>query len=237
MKIAICIDYDNLEETQKHSGILSVVTSVLQKMHFDSLPSNSICHIRLYGGWFEGSSMSQLSQAVSVKIQQEFPGIIRLIDTKGRTSAIQASAELAMSLLEEPGFHLFDTYRRKAHPRNIRIETQANIGCSTQGCPIPIVQKLLRTGTCPTNGCTTGNKKLLYRNEQKIVDTMLTCDLLYLSQQQYNEILLISQDDDFLPPIRSIILRGSKIIRVHPKFSAHRTPINIAGTILPELEV
>lgn len=237
MKVAICIDYDNLIEIQKTSGILSTVTRVLQKISLNSQESKGVCHIRLYGGWFEGSTMSQLSQKISVKLNEEFPSQIRINLADGRSCVLNASAELAVALLEEPGHHLFDTYRRKGKPRNIRVETQSSVGCINHSCPLPMASKLLKSGSCPVGNCAVSDSPLVYRHEQKIVDTMLTCDLIYLSQQGYDALLLISEDDDFLPPIRTIVLRGSKIIRIHPKFSIHRSPIKIAGETLIEMEI
>ena len=237
MKIAICIDYDNLHPMQKITGILSIVTSVLQKMQFSSLPKQGVCHIRLYGGWFEGQEMSQLSQQISIKMQEEFPALIRVTDASGKYCSINTTVELAVSLLEEPNYHLFNTYRKKSKAQNIRVESQERVGCSSSSCPIPVARKMLKTGKCSIGNCTAGDQILIYRHEQKIVDTMLTCDLIYLSQQDYDELLIISEDDDFLPPIRTIALRGSKIIRVHPKFSSHRVIIDIAGQPLSELEI
>ena len=78
---------------------------------------------------------------------------------------------------------------------------------------------------------------LVYRNEQKVVDTMLTCDLIYAPQQGFDHIVLVSADDDFIPPVRTLLLRGSTITRVHPKLSDQRQRTIVAGNPLVELEL
>ncbi|MCL5229617.1 NYN domain-containing protein [Pseudomonas nunensis] len=234
MKMAICIDYDNLHKPQKAAGIMSVISSALIKMPEILESSLGTCEVRLYGGWFEGENLTKLSQDVSVNIQDEFPTILKLPTATGMCK-ISVTVELAFSLLEEPSHHLFNTYRKKGKPHNLRVEKQANIGCSTPTCPLPMARKLLEKGFCPSDGCAHSDKHIVYRHEQKLVDTMLTCDLIYLAAQQYDCLIIISADDDFLPPIRTLLLRGSKVIRVHPRLNIGSQPVNVAGRKLIEI--
>jgi hypothetical protein len=57
---------------------------------------------------------------------------------------------------------------------------------------------------------------LLSRPEQKMVDTLLVTDLVYLSLTEKSAIAVISNDDDMWPGIRQALLNGSTIIHVHP---------------------
>lgn len=237
MKVAIYIDYDNLHDSHKTAGILDIVTRVLMKLPVPPHESRGICEVRLYGGWYEGEEMSQLSQKLSVKVQNDFPKLIRIPSSSGQPCIINTTVELALALLEEPAHHLFNTYRKKGKPRNVRVETPENIGCKNIGCALPAARKLLKTGNCPIDNCSTIRTPLVYRHEQKIVDTMLTCDLIYIAQKQYDYLLLISEDDDFLPPIRTILLRGLKVIRVHPRLNPLRTSVSVAGIQLVEMEI
>ncbi|PUE78173.1 NYN domain-containing protein [Cronobacter sakazakii] len=237
MKITICIDYDNLSPTHKTRGIYDVVQKTLSQVSEFFIRKMVRCEIRLYGGWYEGDTLSILSQDLSVKLQNEFPSVIRVLKDDGQIVSIQATAELALSLLEEPSHQLFNTYRRKGRPNNIRIETPDNVGCSSTNCPLPVVKKILQKGHCPNTGCTSGVGPLVYRHEQKLVDTMLTCDLIYLSNQDNDFLFIISADDDFLPPIRTLMLRGAKIIRVHPQISNNLAPIRIGTETLTEIGI
>lgn len=237
MKIAICIDYDNLGPLHKAAGILDVVQKTLLEASGMFFRKIGECEVRLYGGWYEGDSLSVLSQQLSVSIHSEFPAVVRVPNSDGEIIVLRVTAELAVSLLEEPGHQLFNTYRRKGRPSNIRVETPASVGCSTSTCPLPLAKKLLQKGRCPTQGCVAGGASLVYRHEQKLVDTMLTCDLMYLSNQEYDFIFILSADDDFLPPIRSLLLRGAKIIRVHPQMSSALVPIKVGASTLIELGI
>jgi uncharacterized LabA/DUF88 family protein len=237
IKIALLIDYDNLTELQKSSGILDIATRALMQLPKDISETRGKCAIRIYGGWYEEQSMTNLAQSLSVSMQDDFPAIIRIPTILGEPLSLTTNAELARALVEEPSHHLFNTFRKKGRPANVRFLKPEDVGCTNTECSLQVAKNLLRTGRCPSNGCSVTRADLVYRNEQKIVDTMLTCDLLYYSKLEYDHIMLISGDDDFLPPLRTILLRGAKVYRVHPTSSNYRAPIHIAGTQLHEMEL
>ena len=228
MSIAVFIDYDNLLTAHKTSGILDVVTKVLLQVPPASQEGRRECAVRIYGGWYEGPSMTQLAQKVAVEIQRDFPAIIRL--PKGTIhSFLPTTAELAVAMMEEPSHHLFGTYRRKGKPANLRVQMPQSVGCTDAACPLPLAAKLLKSGSCPISTCTVSAWDLVYRHEQKLVDTMLTCDIIYALRLDYEQIILVSDDDDFLPPLRTASLRGTRVARFHPRPSAQRSPLSSLG--------
>ncbi len=237
MKVAVLIDYDNLLETHKISGVLDIVTKVLMQLPKQVSVVRGACDIRIYGGWYEGNIMSKLGQEIAVAIQNDFPAIIRIPSALGNNILLTATAELARALMEEPSHHLLNTYRKKGRPSNIRVQKPEDVGCLSATCPLPIARKLLKSGSCPVNGCATSKGELVYRHEQKIVDTMLTCDLIYIAELGYDYIFLVSGDDDFLPPLRTVLMRGGTIFRVHPQLSVHRLPLPVTSARLIELEL
>jgi len=200
MEVALLIDYDNLSERHKSSGILDIATRVLMQLPKDISETRGKCSIRIYGGWYEEQNMTNLAQSLSVSIQSDFPAIIRVPTKQEESLALATTAELARAMVEEPSHHLFNTYRKKGRPANIRFLKPDEVGCTNTECSLLIAKKLLRTGKCPSNSCSVSRADLVYRNEQKIVDTMLACDLLYYAQLGYDHIMLVSGDDDFLPP-------------------------------------
>jgi hypothetical protein len=235
MKVVILVDYDNLLLPQKAAGMLDVVTRVL--MQLPKLPNagRGTCEMRIYGGWYEGPTMTQLAQQLAVTLQSKFPTVVRLPTTSSEHTLVAVNVTLATSLLEDPGHHLINTFRKKGLPKNLRVQKPSDIGCTDPGCILPSVKKLLKSGSCHVATC--GKVDLIYRNEQKIVDTMLTCDMIHASQQGFDHIVLVSADDDFIPPVRTLLLRGSSITRVHPKFSNQRQQITVAANRLVELEL
>ena len=181
--------------------------------------------------------MTQMAQDLSAAIQRDFPVIIRLPKVDSSNVSLTATAELAMAMLEEPGHHLFDTYRKKAKPGNLRVQTPQMVGCTDASCPLPIAKKLLKSGTCPISTCAITATDLVYRHEQKIVDTMLTCDMIHAPTLNYDQIILVSGDDDFLPPLRTVLLRGTPVARFHPRPNRIRAiPLNF-GKQLFEMDL
>lgn len=235
--LAMFIDYDNLLPAQKTSGILDIVTKALVQIPIDSIISRAKCDVRIYGGWYEGAQITRMAEDVTVEIQRDFPAIIRIPISDGKNILVSAYADLAVSLLEEPGHHLFNTYRRKGRPSNIRVENPDAVGCTDPECVLPMMRRLLKRRSCPKSGCDVVAQNLIYRNEQKIVDTMLSCDLIHVASEEVNKVILVSGDDDFLPPLRTILLHGASAVRFHPKPNCQYASFPPSGTQLLEMDL
>lgn len=233
----VFIDYDNLLPMQKSAGIVDVVTKVFVQIPWDTSVSRGSCLIRVYGGWYEGNQITRRAQDLTVELQQDFPAILRIPLENSKGIALKLNAELAVSLLQEPGHHLFNTFRRKGKPSNIRVEEPCDVGCTDVACVLPHVKQLLNKGSCPMPGCNVATLDLVYRHEQKIVDTMLTCDLIHSVDHNSCRIVLVSGDDDFLPPLRTVMLRGRTIVRCYPKKSTQRMALPHGGAHLLEVEL
>lgn len=237
MKLAVLIDYDNLRETQKSSGVRDLITKFFFQMQLEPELNRGECNVRLYGGWYEEANMTPRAQDLSVEVQSEFPFVLRIPSRSGSVCTIRVDAELAVASIEEPGFHIFDTYRRKGKPTNVRIAKPEDVGCNDVTCPLPLLKKLLKKGNCPAANCAVEAKDLVYRHEQKTVDTLLACDLIHTSRLGVDTIVLVSADDDFLPPLRSALLQGSALIRLHPRPNSRRTKVEIRGRTIIEIDI
>ncbi len=235
--LGVYIDYDNLTRIQKNDGIFDLLTKVLC-LFPGTMSARVRCDVRVYGGWYEEMQMTRIAQDVVVEIQKDFPSVIRLpIDGRSEPTSVAVNAELAVALLQEPGHHLFNTYRRKGRPSNLRVESPQNVGCTDGDCILPKMNTLIKTGRCPKSGCGGGGQNLVYRHEQKIVDTMLSCDLIYGGGRKYDVVILISGDDDFLPPIRTVLLDGTPVVRLHPKANRTRASFPLGGAYFHEMDI
>lgn len=232
----IFIDYDNLTSIQKMAGLLDVVTKVLFQMSFGIDATRIECEVRVYGGWYEDVSITTLAQNVTIEIQNDFPNNIRLPNPGSAQIVAFIKAELAVALLEEPSHHLFNTYRRKGKPTNVRVMNPEDVGCEDDACIIMSLKKFIKKGKCPKLGCEVGQADLIYRHEQKIVDTMLTCDIIYAAKH-INHIILVSSDDDFLPPLRTVVLQGTNAVRFHTQPNSQRASYPPGGTTLFEKDI
>jgi len=237
MNIKILVDYDNLMPDQKVSGLLDIATRVLMQLPLSAPRERGACEMRLYGGWFEGATMTNLAQDLSVQIQNYFPKIVRVSNQDGSSTPITANCTLAVSLSEDPGHLLFNTFRKKGRPNNIRIANPQEAGCEKNDCALALFKQLYNSGKCSAPNCSTQSKELIYRSEQKLVDTMLACDLLHAQTQNLDYIVLVSGDDDFIPPVRTLLARGAPVIRAHPKFSTQRQIITVGSIQLQEMEL
>jgi uncharacterized LabA/DUF88 family protein len=239
MNIYIFIDYDNLQEEHKEEGILSIIQKVLSKISFnaENKAENKIdVEVRIYGGWYEDEQMTRKAQDLSATIQDIFPKMLKL--PENRTHIFNIKTALAFALLQEPDRHIFNTFRKKGNLKNIRVENQQNVNCENNDCVLPKIKKLIRTGKCFKLGCDKDN--LVYRYEQKIIDTMLSSDMIYAADILADIIILISGDDDFLPPIRAALLKSKKVFRFLPKKSNQYRPFsyeNDRELSLTELEL
>lgn len=226
--ITILVDYDNLTPIQKNRGLEDLAQRIITQVN---LPENIIrttCIMRLYGGWYEGSILSPKGQTIAVEAQSLSPALIKTSSVK-----IKTIIELAYSSLEEPDFHIVDSYRRKGRPTDVRAQKKEDRGCESEDCPLPIVRKALKKGLCPNMSCVNRCETILYRHEQKTLDTLLTCDLIYLAHQEGN-IVLVSGDDDFIPPLRSALLKNNSVYRCNPKVSSSEKKIETKNNKLVE---
>ena len=233
----VFIDYDNLRPGHRTAGILDVVTKVLVQLKWVAAVTRGSCEVRVYGGWYEGSQITRLAQDVAVELQRDFPAVVRIPLGNGAQFALRTNAELAVALLQEPSHHLFNTYRRKGKPSNVRVEAPADVGCADLACVLPQMKQLMKSGNCPKAGCSVTTCDLVYRHEQKIVDTMLTCDLIHSVDRVSGRVILVSSDDDFLPPLRTILLGGAAVVRCHPKPNTQRITFPHGGVQLLEMDL
>ena len=63
-------------------------------------------------------------------------------------------------------------------------------------------------------GCSTALGDLVKRNEQKLVDTLITADLIYLASRHPDVIVIVSSDDDMWPGIRSALALGASVVHI-----------------------
>lgn len=236
--VFVFIDYDNLHPRRKSAGILDLLSNIFVQIPWDPATTLGICETRVYGGWYEGDQITQKAQKITVELGRDFPTIIRIPRKNARTIALTVRVELALALLQDPGHHLLNTYRRKGKPSNLRVKKPDEVGCVDSACILLNFKELLKHGSCPKPGCTVTSSDLIYRNEQKIVDTMLTCDLIYAADFATGPIILVSSDDDFLPPLRTILLRDASVVRCHTSASTQRIKLPISSNHkLLELEI
>ena len=208
----ILVDYDNIETNLIRHGITHVVDRIVSKIDLSEIYSKRHVNIRLYGGWYEQNSFTIKAQILSADVAANYPNTALLSDN---STSVIVNCDMAYSILADPTNHLFSTYRPRGIPRGLKAKHPKSFGCSLPNCPIIPIHNFLLTKSCPL--CNSIRPEdIFYRGEQKLVDTMLTSDLIFSATQPTN-LGIVSSDDDFWPGIKTTLTNGKRIIQFHTR--------------------
>jgi len=162
--------------------------------------------IRLYGGWYDENGLSKDGTTLTQAIGAAFP--LSLLGAGGKMRHVYC--EIASALVDLKADLFLSTLRHR-HGLDWLIRDPHPAGCVDQAnCTIPVVMKWSRSG-CPTAGCPVTCVDAFRSYQQKLVDTLICCDLLSLAVvDPATAVFLISEDDDFVPALLLAGVRGVK---------------------------
>lgn len=106
----ILVDYDNIELLDRKRGLNYLALQILSAVGLPNLEMNTRADFRLYGGWYDGSSLSRRAQELSAEIEGSFP-TVQSIGEKGRILKVRMTVKLATSMTMDPTRDLVNTYR------------------------------------------------------------------------------------------------------------------------------
>jgi hypothetical protein len=211
----VLIDYDNVHELYKQRGLPDLAQRIADSIGYGTLQNWTRLRIRLYGGWFEELATTKRAQSLAAELGG-FPVKVSVSDGV-RSHQLIASAEFAMSLIPEPKVVLTHTFRPRGGRGSLACRATPLPGCiNLPACPLRELPTFLNRGECPAHGCFVLADSILWRAEQKLVDTHLITDLLHLAHSSQDPIVLVSNDDDMWPGVRLALLRGVPVIHIHP---------------------
>jgi hypothetical protein len=202
-KIVILIDFDNyfgndmkLLTAEDLEFAFSELTNICDKEYneFDTIS------IRLYGGWF--NEMSLTKQA---SILQQLLYNINVFPKVQKGKAIQGSIEMVSALNGIPAFTWGYTYKETNGIKNVRIDfDKFDELCdkNRENCPKFILYKFTKSKykICRVEGCNNIQKDIFKGIEQKMVDTLIACDILSFADELTTKgILVVSDDQDHFP--------------------------------------
>lgn len=156
--------------------------------------------IRLYGGWYQGNVYSQKASELQVKLQPM--NIFPILRNGGRINGTIEMAEQQYGI-----DHIwYNTYQEKRGIQKVKIDwTQTSSGCTrSSSCPVKVLHNFIknRTHHCSTSNCSTVQENVFIRREQKMVDTMMTCDIIsYCAEENVGAVYVISDDIDLFPAL------------------------------------
>ena len=205
MDAYVLVDYDNLTLVHQNSTLVSLALRI-QSIVESSIPNVGDIHVRLYGGWYGPLGLSQKGTRLAQEVRQSFP-------IPGVTNAAirYTHCELASALVDSRGEVLAHTYRQRPGIRG-RLASTIPSGCSNQSTCTAHHVVAWSKGRCPVTGCNVSTTDVFTYYEQKLVDTLLCCDLVALSMRIPSEpVFVISDDDDITP---AFLLAGKKSTQI-----------------------
>jgi hypothetical protein len=202
----VLIDFDNLFKkdlsSYNENDFFVVFKNIVNEIVFD-IPNINKINIRLYGGWFKENTLSsKASILVNILAQINLFPYIQINPLR----RIYGSIEIATSLYGI-NYIWHNTLREKNGLPRLKVNTNLLTSICEENknvCPAKILNKFTKSKNriCSVPGCTTKNKNVFISIEQKMVDTMLSCDLIsFCNEIDIKYILLFSDDTDFFPPL------------------------------------
>ena len=213
----VLIDYDNLDVLMRRRGIVHVITSLLGALEARQVDGEKRIFCRLYGGWFDESSLSRNAQQLAPDLRKEFPRRYAVSKTNaGGTLLVQA--ELASSLACDPRGVLTHTFRRRSPQKGLKCVGLPFADCfDYRDCSLVNLEPFFQNDQCPKNKCSVVPTEVLKREEQKLVDSMIVTDLIHSANSTGEVVVVVSADDDLWPGIRYALLQGARIIHGVPR--------------------
>ena len=79
------------------------------------------------------------------------------------------------------------------------------------------VVAFLENQRCPGQDCWVTQEQVLRKGEQKLIDTMIVSDVIFLATQGCKDLVVVSSDDDIWPGIRTAAELGASVTLVHTR--------------------
>ncbi len=177
--------------------------------------------IRLYGGWYSNGLLTKNGSEIQKYITSAnyFP-----LTTHGKI--VRGEIELASSLNFLDGFNFTNTYRIKNGLPKINLDrNHINSHCASESanCPAQLLSKFAskKNKQCGVSDCEARNFNAFKCSEQKMVDTMMSIDIVdYGENDNVQLIFVLSNDTDLIPSVIRCVVRQNKIRVIASQSSA-----------------
>lgn len=218
MKTAgIIVDFDNIfKKPISHysaDDIRNVVAAAIGILR-NQVPDIECIKVRLYGGWYQGRSMTQKASVLSSLI----PAVETIFPILNPPQKIIGKIELATALYMQK-YIWYDSYKEKAGIPTLRIDdTKLGDTCQVQPdmCPVKILRKFTehKSKVCHHENCDTNHSEVFFEREQKYVDSMMVCDVIAMSMDSEISVITVMTDDvDVFPSFSTArMVSGESII-------------------------
>ncbi len=203
--IAVIIDFDNYFGTD-------MVNMTSEELEFSFSEIVNLCEkkfsdfdnvlIRLYGGWYRETTLTKQASML-----QQLLYNVTVFPKVHVGKVIQGSIEMVSELHGIPDFTWGYTHKETDGIRPVRIDFSCvDEVCNSNRptCPKFILNKFSKSKdkVCAVNGCDNIHKNIFKGIEQKMVDTIIACDIISISDDEaIKGLILISDDQDHFPSL------------------------------------
>lgn len=198
--------------------------------------------VRVYGGWYQQGSLTDKASTAFTLLS----GIDCATPLQNGERWVRWRMENVISAYGTN--HFWDnTYRQKNGLPRIVVKTDAHrdkCGIDKMHCPVEIVKKISKGAgkICQVEDCTLKAEDIFQTFGQKMIDTMMACDILTIGDEPETEAIAVMTDDvDLLPALVVSSLKNNRVcyyIATHNNqhatqdFPTMLNPYNIKSLIL-----
>ena len=209
------VDYANIHSSIKMRGLEYIVSTLTLQIPPNFFITHNCLVYRFYGGWYQDNLPTRLAQKLIGEIGLNYPQIINI---SGKS--INVGVELVYGLALLPTKHLFYTYRQRSKQAKLTCIDPVTLGCACPDCPMIDVFSIIKNDACTK--CGRSLDEFILLDEQKLVDCMMTADLIHYAQHGETNAVLVTADDDLWPGILTANSLKMDITHINPGKSRSR---------------
>ena len=210
MPVLVLIDYHNLPAEWTRRGVAQLWTRLRASIGAEIGDKENDITLRLYGGWYDEKGLSRDGDQVAREMDSGFPILIR--HPAGWSQRVHCEMASSLHMMRSC---IFPATVRSRRGLKRTIKTKGNLACAyPDRCSIPSVMHWFK-GRCPEQKCHVDSNVAFQRKEQKLVDTLMCCDLISISlESPTSPIFVVSEDDDFVPAMLMATHLGGNVCHV-----------------------
>lgn len=220
----LIVDYNNIFPIGKDTKeVVEYALSYVIQQTLDEYESIDTVIVKIYAGFYRNDCLTIRASQIMQQITS-----INVIPDRYNGRIIRGDVEFGTKLYGVD-FEWKNTYREKDGPRIVVNLDLHRPQCENykQSCPIEILKKFTKGANkiCPNEDCNLRNVDIFKQYGQKMVDTLMTCDILTLAEESNTKLISIMSDDVDLYP--AIVLSRCKYPNVQLKlYSRNNRRIN-----------
>lgn len=208
MKGVAIIDFDNwfkkelsdYTDSQFEFELRELVDQLL-----NLVPLLDEIELRMYNGWYKERVLTRKASELQLLLSRINLFPYELDVSKSRI--VRGKIEVVSSINDMPSFVWFNTLKEKKGIPRLRMNRSVlteTCDLNIATCPTHVMKRFTqkKNKKCGIQGCSVLQSEAFIGLEQKMVDTMIACDIMsFCEDDECEAILVVSEDIDHFPAI------------------------------------